>query len=737
MAEFPHIFISVDTRAKFEQALEDGRVSQYQIAFIEDTHEIWARGKYYPCPYTKTEIDKIIKDLQDSKVDVETYNAAIERLESALGELPVADEEDITVTADSKLQLKDRDSSKGMGYKILRLPEDGILTQEMISEPNTIYEIRYGFDLNGQTITIPENCVLKFEGGKLENGSICGNSTGIVASRTLVFSSIIVEGEWRVPVIYSEWFETSLENNLDSFKNLVALTSDEVYNTIQIKGINYKVSVDSIPFKLKSNTHINFSGANVQVISNNLRDSQLIWLDNVENIEISNGTLIGDCRTHTASSEESTDEWNQLIKINGCRNITIHQMTINESTGDGIDLLEKDVDGELYVPTNIQISGCILDNNGRNNISIEAGNNITITNCTLSNASQISQGMPGNGIDVEPWQEGIDVSSIYIKDCVFKNNYGQSIQLCCNQFEQVNDRDNNILISNCKVNGILIVSTNGVVLENLRAFDPSKYNILVIGTGNSNNIVLRNSDFMRFQCNKDARLVNSYISNINEIDSTGKLENITFENAIIDSDNLLVLSNLSESDKLNFFRSTFHKWYTVNAGGSTISFDYCNFECPDIKVSNVSSNSHIKFSKLHNVGNINLRFPNILNSDIDCSGLILSSLENLDTVVRNCNIRTGYGITNYNPDSYTTFVVLDDNNYDLESIKISSLNSYITNTYNNLKFSGSVSRYVDISAINQSIEGSTVRDADGNVIVYYNSKWINYIAEAISWEIIR
>lgn len=88
----------------------------------------------------------------------------------------IADEEDITLTGEKKLQLKDRDSSKGMGYKILRLPEDGILTQEMINEPNTIYEIRYDFDLNGGTISIPENCTLKFEGGSLNNGTIGGTT---------------------------------------------------------------------------------------------------------------------------------------------------------------------------------------------------------------------------------------------------------------------------------------------------------------------------------------------------------------------------------------------------------------------------------------------------------------------------------------------------------------------------------------------------------------------------------
>lgn len=88
------------------------------------------------------------------------------------GNATPADEEDITAES-GNLKLRDRAYDEanfsGKGYKILRKNiQDGknILTQDMINEPNTIYEVRYDFDLNGATITIPDKCVLKFEGGK-------------------------------------------------------------------------------------------------------------------------------------------------------------------------------------------------------------------------------------------------------------------------------------------------------------------------------------------------------------------------------------------------------------------------------------------------------------------------------------------------------------------------------------------------------------------------------------------
>ena len=52
------------------------------------------------------------------------------------------------------------------------IDERNIITQEDINKVDTIYEIRYDFDLDGKTITISNNCVLYFTSGKFYNGSI-------------------------------------------------------------------------------------------------------------------------------------------------------------------------------------------------------------------------------------------------------------------------------------------------------------------------------------------------------------------------------------------------------------------------------------------------------------------------------------------------------------------------------------------------------------------------------------
>ena len=78
-----------------------------------------------------------------------------------------ADEEDITRNRDGKLQFKDRAYGNGMGYVILRKDKS---FSEQVTLPNTIYEIRYDFNLNGESVDVPSNSTLRFNGGTIVNG---------------------------------------------------------------------------------------------------------------------------------------------------------------------------------------------------------------------------------------------------------------------------------------------------------------------------------------------------------------------------------------------------------------------------------------------------------------------------------------------------------------------------------------------------------------------------------------
>lgn len=57
-----------------------------------------------------------------------------------------------------------------------------------VTEDNTKYVIKHDFDLGGETVTIPKNCVLEFDGGSLNNGKCASNHTivtGIIRGNAL------------------------------------------------------------------------------------------------------------------------------------------------------------------------------------------------------------------------------------------------------------------------------------------------------------------------------------------------------------------------------------------------------------------------------------------------------------------------------------------------------------------------------------------------------------------------
>lgn len=124
-------------------------------------------------------------DLDDNlKAMIGTHSAVVNH----------ADGEDLTVR---KQVLKFADRHKPTtanvtrGYIIIRRKykkvirenaeiEINILTQDMMTEDSTIYVINYEFDLNGETIEVPNNSVLLFNGGKLINGTVNLNGAQLI-----------------------------------------------------------------------------------------------------------------------------------------------------------------------------------------------------------------------------------------------------------------------------------------------------------------------------------------------------------------------------------------------------------------------------------------------------------------------------------------------------------------------------------------------------------------------------
>lgn len=111
-------------------------------------------------------------------------------------------------------------SEQTIGKNEKILSRDFPMTMQMNQE-NTVYVIKYDFDLDGEKVFIPERSVLKFRGGCIKNGTLVGNNTGIIAKKVTIFDTVCIEGTWNVRDITSDWFTCVNDNDLVQAFNIL------------------------------------------------------------------------------------------------------------------------------------------------------------------------------------------------------------------------------------------------------------------------------------------------------------------------------------------------------------------------------------------------------------------------------------------------------------------------------------------------------------------------------------
>ena len=173
--------------------------------------------------YTQEVVDGSKLEIMPGSVKPEDLSPAVQEMIEAGAGKPgnitnLPDEEDLTVTENNVLKLKDKEYNpynySGMGRVYLRkhiVNGTNILAQHMINKPNTIYIIQYDYCLGGETIEIPENCVLQFEGGSLRNGVLDINYAEIKANSKIFDLSIDLK---NINEVNSKWI--GIIPNIDS-----------------------------------------------------------------------------------------------------------------------------------------------------------------------------------------------------------------------------------------------------------------------------------------------------------------------------------------------------------------------------------------------------------------------------------------------------------------------------------------------------------------------------------------
>lgn len=317
----------------------------------------------------------------------------------------------------NKLKFADRaynsTTPDGLGYKILR--KDLTFAQQ-VSDTNTIYEVRYEFDLSGASKTIPSGVILRFNGGCIKNGTIVGDDTRIQYNGT-IFDNVTISGTWIVPEIRSDMFK-SLSNN--GLKNLFALQNDSIRNHILVESGNYVVGFGQdfgeAALVVGENTDCEINGT--ISLDDNARTADMLaygyYLFRVRTNSRLYGTgeLVGDITANGANTQYG----HCIIIWGGDTDIEISGVKISDFAGDGIYISSEDC--------SVFIHDVEITNWNRNGISVVYANIVKVNNLYAHDGGSRS---PMAIIDVEP-NANNSVNLVEI-DGVIADNVGVGFQV--------------------------------------------------------------------------------------------------------------------------------------------------------------------------------------------------------------------------------------------------------------------------------------------------------------------
>lgn len=268
--------------------------------------------------------------------------------------------EDLSIEK-SKLQFADRQYNpkafSGKAYKILRKNlvivqgvTKNILDQSMIDSANTIYVIRYDFDLNDSTITIPEGCILDFQGGSFNNGIVVGN-LNVRSDKTCFYNVNFDSATITDEIIQYKYFYNENEQE-DTFQKVIDLAIINRKN-IDLNGLSLTI------------------GKTINI------DRKIDGIYK-EYFVISNGTLVIEENTNCFSTRiENNYPVSQLLKLENVKFITSNEnniasyllyrnkllrVAINNCDFIGVKLLMMPVNGNGDFVQSIYVNNCNIRN---------------------------------------------------------------------------------------------------------------------------------------------------------------------------------------------------------------------------------------------------------------------------------------------------------------------------------------------------------------------------------------
>jgi polygalacturonase len=152
----------------------------------------------------------------------------------------------------------------------------------------------------------------------------------------------------------------------------------------------------------------------------------IVFAENVHDIEISGGQLIGERDHHKGTGGEG----GHCIRVRGCARVTIRDIRLAKGWGDGLVVGPKPRFGQRYIySTDVAVANIVCSGNRRNGLSIT---NVLGMKVYDSEFSDTHGTKPQCGMDIEPSKD-IDGSGhcdqVHIENCIFRGNAAYGINV--------------------------------------------------------------------------------------------------------------------------------------------------------------------------------------------------------------------------------------------------------------------------------------------------------------------
>lgn len=172
---------------------------------------------------------------------------------------------------------------------------------------------------------------------------------------------------------------------------------------------------------MQSGIHLSLSGgATLKAIPNDAKWYRIIGAAGVNNIEISGGTIEGDRSDHLGANG---GEWGHGISLLSATDVYIHDLTVKNCWGDGINTNLEDNDDSRPC-RRVRVARVVSDNNRRQGMSISSVVDMSVVDSVFSNTNGTA---PEAGIDIESNGSAKLTTDIVIERCRLSGNNGAGL----------------------------------------------------------------------------------------------------------------------------------------------------------------------------------------------------------------------------------------------------------------------------------------------------------------------